>query len=364
MDHKMSREELTKHPISISPSLQYQPLDLTMDTSINEHLAFLVEVRKEYRWTATEFAQFDSLTLYLEQQSLLQRPPNHNESLHRCLKKASREISTALALAEHATAAPGGPSDVHDVGDTANPGANGSGSHPFRTGNNKSPFRRDNLFGNKVSPTKKRKTYRVMENMGLEGAIPALAKYYEDKVMTSLHLAPSYNGFHTTYPTLPWTINVYSALIANPSTHGIISIPEVERSAEDAFEKYPRMTDTNHVIKVMQHLTKSLRLKVQRCEQPTTVATLNAVTNGPVLLAYRVESKCGNDPHIHFIIVCLRSGSIFPFVSYPVLIGISESVAATIPNGNNSRFEERMFDNLRAREWGHATFLGAWQKTP
>ena len=203
-----------------------------------------------------------------------------------------------------------------------------------------------------------------MDNMSLKEARQALAEHYEENVMTSLHLAPNYTTFHTIYPNLPWAINVYSALIANPSYHGIIEITEVERSAEEAFNEYPNMNDTTHVIDVIHHLTTNLRLKVQQCQQRTAVAALNAVTNGPVLLAYSIGSKCGKNPHIHFIIVCLRSGSIFPFVNYPVLIGISDSVAASITNGNNGRFEERMFDNLSAREWGPITFLGAWQKQP
>ena len=56
-----------------------------------------------------------TIVLYLEQQSQLARPPNQNDTLHRCLTQASKEISSAIVLAEYATIAPAGASTGSDA---------------------------------------------------------------------------------------------------------------------------------------------------------------------------------------------------------------------------------------------------------
>ena len=81
-------------------------------------------------------------------------------------------------------------------------------------------------------------------------------------------------------------------------------------------------------------------------------------------MAYKVDKKdCGEEPHIHFIIVFTRSMSILMLVKYPTHVFISQKVNTDIKTGNNIvMFQHRIFDNFGPQEWSTRTFIGAWKK--
>ena len=143
----------------------------------------------------------------------------------------------------------------------------------------------------------------------------------------------------------------------------MIPIGDAERGAEDALTASRDTSNTEHVFEMMDYIATNLRLKIQPCEQTMAVTALKAATKGPVLLAYKVDKKdCSDAPHIHFIIVCTRSGAIIPFVKYPAMVTISNSALSAIESGDDHTFAERMFGNFSPREWSTTTFLGAWKK--